>query len=355
MFYNLIHYSLRLKPCEKVFIFADDESRDYTLKLCEELLQENMVPFILWNDVEFNHLLINKNHEKINTQLYDLIKDSISKCDAAIMLDNNIESYSGFNPDHVMNFKNNYYLKIFQQIMNFDRWVYLRYPNQKLADLFELSYKDHEKLLIDVNNFNYELLKTKAISLKNFLDKTSKIRIVGDKTDIEFKKKGINSVVCCGNINLPDGEVYTAPEKYSVNGHIFFDVDSYFRGDTYKGIYFTVKNGKIVDCSCNITEKLKHILNSDSGSSYFGEFAFGLNPYITRNYNDNLFNEKMSRTIHMAIGRSHPDSNNGNDSIIHWDLIKNMQKDCQIYFDDKLVYENGEFTIKELKHIYDKE
>ena len=352
IFYNVIHYSLKLKPKERVFIFADDESRDYTLKLCGELLQEDVVPVVLWNDIAINRLLIKKNNKDIDSLLYDLIKGTISKCDAAIMIDNNIESYSGFNPDDVMIFKNNYYLKIFQQIMSFKRWVYFRYPNRKLASLFGLTYSQHKRLLINVNNFDYSSLKQQAIKLKNILDSTSKIRIIGYQTDIEFMKRGINSVICCGDINLPDGEVYTAPEKYSVNGHILFDVDSYFRGDTYKNIFLNVKDGKIIDCSCNITEQLKRVLNSDDGSCYFGEFAFGLNPFITRNYNDNLFNEKMARTIHMAIGRSHLDSSNGNESIIHWDLIKQMQENCEIFFDDRLVYHNGEFTIDELVGIF---
>lgn len=354
IFKNVFDYSLKLKKNESVFIFADIESREYTLKLCEELLMNENIPYVVWNDTDLNKLMIQNKSIKIDSKLYDIVEKSIEKCDVAIMLDNNIEDYQKYDSNDVIMFKNNYYLRIFQKIMDFDRWVYLRYPNKNLAELFGLSYEELEKLLYDVNNFDYKKLNNKAQVLKNVLDKTSKIRVVGKDTDISFGKKKINSVVCCGNINLPDGEVYTAPEKYSVNGTILFDVDSFFRGNVYKHIKLNVKDGKIVDYDCSIKDEFGKILHSDDGASYFGEFAFGLNPFIDRNYNDNLFNEKMARTIHMAIGRCHPDSNNENDSIIHWDLIKNMQKDSQIYFDDKLIYEDGNFVIDELKDIYDK-
>ena len=353
IFKNIFDYSLKLERGESVFIFADIESREYTLKLCEELLSNGNIPYLVWNDVDLNKLMIRANDSEIDSELYDIVEKSIEKCDAAIMLDNNIEDYKNFDSNDVIKFKNNYYLKIFQKIMNFERWVYLRYPNKALAKLFKLSPKKLERLLFDVNNFDYKKLSSKAQILKNFLDKTSYIRILGKETDISFQKKNVNTVVCCGNINLPDGEVYTAPEKFSVNGKIMFDVDSYFRGNTYKNLKLFVKDGKIVDYDCNLNEEFGKILNSDEGASYFGEFAFGLNPFIDRNYNDNLFNEKMARTIHMAIGRCHPDTNNENNSIIHWDLIKIMKQDCQIYFDDNLVYENGEFVIDDLKNLYE--
>ena len=352
IFKNVIQYSLRLKRGEKVFIFADDKSKEYCKFFCKELMEFGATPVVVWNDVSLNESFIKYGEKETLNGMYDAVEKTIDACDVAVMFDNNIENYKDFDAESVLKFKNEYYLRIFQKIMTFERWVYMRYPQQELADLFGMTYEEHEKLLIDVNNFDYQTLATKANKLKNILDKTNEIHILGKETDLKFSKKDINTVVCCGNINLPDGEVYTAPEKYSVNGTILFDVDSYFRGVVYKDIKFIVKDGKIVDFCCNERERLAEILNSDEGASYFGEFAIGLNPFITRNFNDNLFNEKMVQTIHMAIGNSHSDSKNGNYSIIHWDLIKNMKEECQIWFDNKLVYENGHFTIDELKDIF---
>ena len=346
---GLLDYSLGIKPGEKVFIFADLNALEYCNLIAARIIEKGATPFILWNDFELNRALISSKNESIYKDMYDMYEGMIDSCDAAIMLDNNIEEYQNIPTDDVLFFKNRYYLKIFQKIMLFKRWTYLRYPQQELADLFQLSYDELVKLLEQVTNFDYAGIEENAKILKEVLDKTEKIRVVnGDGTDVTFTKKGIASAACCGKWNLPDGEVYTAPEKYSMNGEIYFSFDTFFRGKTYKNIWVKVKDGKIIDSRCSLDDEFRKILDSDEGSRYFGEFAFGLNPYIERNYNDNLFNEKMCKTVHFAIGEPHYNTDNGNKSIMHWDLIVNMQSGGLIYFDDVLVQKDGVFVDERL-------
>lgn len=346
---GILDYSLEVKKGEKVFIFADLNSLDYCNLIASKIIERGATPFILWNDFELNRALINSKNEDIYKEMFNMYEKIIDNCDAAIMLDNNIEEYQNITTDDILFFKNKYYLKIFQKIMLFERWTYLRYPQQELADLFELSYDEHLNLLERVSNFDYTEIEKKAKILKDILDKTEKIRIVNnDGTDVTFSKKGIDSAICCGKWNLPDGEVYTAPEKYSMNGEIYFSFDTFFRGKTYKNIWVKIKDGKIIDSKCSIDEEFKKILDSDEGSRYFGEFAFGLNPYIERNYNDNLFNEKMVKTVHFAIGEPHYNTDNGNKSIMHWDLIVNMKNGGLIYFDDVLIQKDGVFIDERL-------
>ncbi|MDO5568739.1 MAG: aminopeptidase [bacterium] len=350
---GILNYSLNIKPGEKIFIFADDKSKDYCNLLCDKIVGMGAIPFVLWNDFTFNESLINYKNDKVLRELYTMYEPMIDLCDVAIMLDNNLETYCehGISSDDLLNFKNKYYLKIFKKIMNFKRWVYLRYPQKELAELYGLSYEDHVKLLEDVSNFDYSSLSKSATLLKNKLDTTNKIRVVQGLTNVEFSKSGISSEVCCGKLNLPDGEVFTAPEKHSMNGIINFNVDSFFRGNVYKNIIVEVKDGKIINSSCNISEEFKKILDSDAGVRYFGEFAFGLNPFIKRNYNDNLFNEKMAGTVHFAVGYPHYQTDNGNESLIHWDLIVDMRDNSAIYFDDTLIQKDGIFVIDELQDL----
>ena len=346
---GILNYSLELKRGEKVFVFADLNSFEYCNLLARKIIEKGAVPYILWNDFNLNKSLIATNDVDIYEAMYKTYERLINECDAAIMLDNNIEEYQDVNYDDVLFFKNKYYLKIFQKIMTFERWVYLRYPQNELANLFNISYDDLVKLLEKVTNFNYEQLVKPCETLKEVLDNTEKIRVVNDDgTDVTFTKKGIPSAVCCGKWNLPDGEVYTAPEKYSMNGIIHFNMDTFFRNNTFRDIWVTVKDGRIIDSRCNLDLEFTKILDSDEGSRYFGEFAFGLNPFITRNYNDNLFNEKMVRTIHFAVGIPHYNTDNGNKSILHWDLIVNMEKGGRIYFDDALVQKDGIFVDERL-------
>ncbi len=348
---RILSYSISLKEGDKVFIFADEQSKEYCDLLSKKIIEKGAIPFVLWNNFVFNKILINCKNDKIYVQLFNIYEKMIDSCDVAIMLDNNIETYDGIEYDDVINFKNKYYLKIFKKIMNFDRWVYLRYPQQELADLFGLSYDEHQKLLEEVSNFDYQTLSDSCQVLKDLLDRTKKVRVVQGMTDVTFTKKRIPSAICCGKLNIPDGELYTAPEKYSMNGIIHFNVDSYFRGKVYKDIILEVVDGKIVNSNCNLDQEFKMLLDSDAGSRYFGEFAFGLNPYIDRNYNDNLFNEKMSRTIHFAVGYPHCDTDNGNESLVHWDLIVDMKNGGEIYFDDVLIQKEGLFTLKEIQKL----
>lgn len=346
---GLLDYSLEIKKGERVFIFADLNALDYCNLIASKIIERGATPFILWNDFTLNRSLIESKNDSIYKEMYDTYEKIIDSCDAAIMLDNNIEEYQNISTDDILYFKNRYYLKIFQKIMLFERWTYLRYPQKELADLFGISYGELLKLLDQVSNFDYHGIEKNAKLLKCALDETTKIRVInGAGTDVTFTKKGIDSAICCGKWNLPDGEVYTAPEKFSMNGEIFFSFDTFFRGKTYKDIWVKVDNGKIIDSKCSLDNEFKKILDSDSGSRYFGEFAFGLNPYIKRNYNDNLFNEKMVKTVHFAIGQPHYNTDNGNKSIMHWDLIVDMKNGGEIYFDDELIQKNGIFVKKSL-------
>lgn len=347
---GILDYSIDLKEGDKVFIFADCKSKQYCDLISKKIIERKAIPFVLWNDFLVNRSLITSKNDSIYHELFNIYEKMIDSCDAAIMLDNNIEAYNGINYDDLINFKQKYYLKIFKKIMNFKRWVYLRYPEQKLADLFGISYEEHIKLLEEVSNFDYQILKESCFVLKELMDRTYKVRIVHGLTDVTFTKKGIPSVICLGKINLPDGEIYTAPEKYSMNGIIHFNID-FFRNHLYKNVKVEVVNGKIINSNCNINDKFTKILDSDPGARYFGEFAFGLNPHIKTNYNDNLFNEKMSKTVHFAIGYPHWDTDNWNESLIHWDLIINLEDGGKIYFDDILIQKNWLFVLDELKSL----
>ncbi|MPN49255.1 Aminopeptidase T [bioreactor metagenome] len=153
-------------------------------------------------------------------------------------------------------------------------------------------------------------------------------------------------------MNIPDGEIYTAPVKTSVNGIICYNTPSMRDGFTYEDIRFTFKDGKIVEASANDAERVNAVLNSDAGARYVGEFAIGVNPYITAPMKDTLFDEKIAGSIHFTPGCCYDDAFNGNDSAVHWDLVKIQTPEYgggKIYFDGKLIRENGRFVFKELE------
>jgi aminopeptidase len=189
-------------------------------------------------------------------------------------------------------------------------------------------------------------------SLTTLLDRTDKVRIVGPGTDLSFSIKDIPSVKCCGLRNIPDGEVYSAPVRDSINGVITYNAPSVYQGTTFENVCFKFENGKIVEATSNNTERLNEILNTDEGARYIGEFAIGVNPYILKPMKDTLFDEKIAGSIHFTPGQAYKLADNGNKSAIHWDLVLIQRPDFgggEIWFDDVLIRKDGIFVIEELE------
>ena len=184
------------------------------------------------------------------------------------------------------------------------------------------------------------------------MNRTDKVRIVGEGTDLTFSIKDIPAIPCAGEMNIPDGEVYTAPVKDSVNGVLRYTAPSLYQGFTFENITLTFENGKIVKATSNDTERINSIFDTDEGARYIGEFAIGVNPYITTPMKDILFDEKIMGSFHFTPGNSYDDAPNGNKSSIHWDLVCIQTPEYgggEIYFDDVLIRKDGLFVVDELK------
>ena len=191
-------------------------------------------------------------------------------------------------------------------------------------------------------------------SLVDLMNKTKNVHIVGKDTDLTFSIEGIPAEKYMGTYNIPDGEVATAPIKTSVNGYLTYNTETRYNGVLFNNIRFEFKDGKIVNATANKTKELNEILNTDEGSRYIGEFALGLNPYIERPIGDTLFDEKIKGSFHFTPGDSLEESDNGNRSSIHWDIVNIQTPEYgggEIWFDDILIRKDGKFVLEELKSL----
>ena len=178
-----------------------------------------------------------------------------------------------------------------------------------------------------------------------------KVRLTGRGTDLTFSIKGIPAVPCAGENNIPDGEIFTAPVRDSVNGVITYNTTAYYEGVAFENICFKFKDGRIVEATSSDTERLNQILDRDEGNRYIGEFAIGVNPYVTTPMKDTMFSEKMSGSIHFTPGECIPEADNGNHAPMHWDIVFIQTPECgggDIYFDDVLIRKDGRFVLPEL-------
>lgn len=176
------------------------------------------------------------------------------------------------------------------------------------------------------------------------LSKAKELRVVGPGTDLTLSVEGRIWINDDGRNNMPGGEVFTAPHEDSVEGRVYLDVPSLWRGYEVKGVRLTFRKGEVVEVDAEVgRELLLKVLEVDEGAKRVGEFSFGLNYDITRPSKLILFDEKVGGTIHIALGSAYARTGGKNVSSIHWDLIKNM-KEGKVFVDGELVYANGRFV-----------
>jgi aminopeptidase len=234
------------------------------------------------------------------------------------------------------------------------RWCVLRLPGASMAQLSGMSTEAFEDFYFDVCNIDYPRLARALKPLVARMEAAREVRITGPETDLSFSIAGIPVVPCAGEMNIPDGEVFTAPVRDSVHGHIRFNTPTIYQGSSFDQVRLEFRDGRIVraDCSGGDVEKLRRILSSDEGAAYIGEWSIGCNPRILQPMRDILFDEKIAGSFHLTPGNAYDEADNGNRSKIHWDLVQMQRSECgggTIAFDGEPVRVDGLFVPQELR------
>ena len=259
-------------------------------------------------------------------------------------------------PKENMELYNKYYVlpvHLLERVKN-KKWCILRYPNASMAQMSNMNTDEFEDFYFKVCNLNYDKMSKAMDNLVDLMNRTKNVHIIGIGTDLKFSIEGMPAQKYMGRFNIPDGEVATAPIKTSVNGYITYNTETKYNGISFNNIKFEFENGKIIKATSNNTKKLNEILDTDEGSRYIGEFALGVNPYIEKQIGDTLFDEKIKGSFHFTPGNSLEESDNGNRSSIHWDIVNIQTAEYgggEIWFDDILVRKDGIFVQRELKSL----
>ncbi len=350
----LVHYSCDLQKGEKILISYEGECcKPLIRQIIKEVYATGAYPYVEIRDSAITReILLGCEEEQIK------FKDEI---DLAQMkgMDAYIAVRAGANTSELSDVpseKLNMYSALTQPTLDYrvnqTKWVVLRYPNASMAQLANTSQEAFEDFYFNVCTLDYKKMSKAMDALVNLMNRTDKVQLKGPGTDLTFSIKGIGAVKCDGERNIPDGEVYTAPVKDSMNGIISYNTPSEEMGFTYENIVFEVENGKIVKATANNTDRINELLDTDEGARYFGEFAIGVNPYILHPMKDTLFDEKIAGSFHLTPGMAYEDAFNGNKSAVHWDLVMIQRPDYgggEIWFDDVLIRKDGLFVIPELE------
>lgn len=350
----LVNYSCKVKPGEKVLIhYEGDSCRNLARQLVKNVYAAGGFPYVEISDSSISReILLGCSESQIEfLNECSLIKMKGMQAYIGISAGGNVSELADVPSENL-----NMYYRLtnptLDRRVSETKWVVLRYPNSSMAQLANTSLESFEDFYYDVCTLDYSKMSKAMDALVDLMDRTDKVHITGPGTDLTFSIKDIPSVKCAGECNIPDGEVYTAPVKDSMNGIISYNTPSEEQGFTFENIVFEIKNGKIINASANDTERINKLLDTDEGSRFFGEFALGVNPYILNPMKDTLFDEKIAGSFHLTPGASYEDAPNGNKSAVHWDLVNIQRPEYgggEIYFDDVLIRKDGLFVIDELK------
>ncbi len=352
--HNLINYSCKLQKGEKVLIESIGLEDSLVKCLIESAYSAGGVPFVTVKDRSIDRsLLINSTKEQLDMMAkYESARMKDMDAYIGIRSGSNVSELSDVPADKMKLYSTYFSEPVHGKIrVPNTKWVVLRYPSPSMAQLANMSTEAFEDFYFDVCNLDYSKMSNAMDNLVSLMSKTDMVRITGKDTDLTFSIKDIEAIKCAGEMNIPDGEVFTAPVKTSVNGYITYNTPAVYQGFTFDNIRLEFKDGKIINATSNNTERINEIFDTDEGARFVGEFAIGVNPYILHPMKDTLFDEKISGSIHFTPGSCYEEASNGNDSSIHWDLVFIQRPEYgggDIYFDDVLIRRDGLFVHPEL-------
>jgi aminopeptidase len=351
------HHCVIVKPKEKVLIQGSDLAFALINEIYKECLLSDAYPLIIADlDIQYTFFKHAKEHQLKYVSSFE--KFMVENIDVRIRIhcEPNPKRLTNIDPARIkMNAASRrelleiFYKRVAEGKL---RWTVLPYPTNVQAQEAAMSLEEYEDFvysscLVDKKDpiAEWKKIRQQQKKICDFLNQASEIHIIGEDTDLTFNVKNRKWINCSGEENMPDGEIFTAPIENSANGTIRFTFPGIVAGREVEDIMLTFKDGKVVKASAVKDNVLLQQILKIEGGDRIGEAAIGTNYSITRFTKNMLFDEKMGGTIHIAIGNSYPESGGLNKSAIHWDILKDMKKDGEIYADGKLFYKNGKFLI----------
>ena len=355
----LLEYSLNIKKGEKLAILGDVATLPLIKECYRVAVVQGALPQVMITSDELKEILLKRGSKEQIKYVPANVKKLFKTVDVIL-------SFFGGVNTRMMTSVNPEKLKLsaqgFSEInqLFFERvakkelkWCATMFPNQASAQEANMSLSEYEDFVygagyIDKEDpvIEWEKIEMKQEQICKILDTKKHLRIISKDTDINMNIEGRKWVNCCGKVNFPDGEVFTGPVEDSMEGHIRFSFPGIYSGREIEDIQLTFKKGKVVKASAAKGEELlKQLLETDEGARFVGEIAVGTNYNIQRFTKHMLFDEKIGGTVHLALGRSIPESLGKNQSAIHWDMLCDMKKGGEIYADGELIYKDGGFLI----------
>jgi len=344
----LVHYSTRVKKGDKVLInMGGVESLPLVQAVRKEVIKKGGQTEILYGDAQMARDFYKFASQRQLAAKPKLYAQAIEWADVWIGLSavGNPFELAQFSPAKTA-LRAKVAGRLAQRRVEKCRWVICLVPTTALAQKAGLSTEEMERLFFRATLRNWAQEAKSYRRLAKRFQKAKQVRILGRQTDLTFSTAGRKYVVDDGKNNIPGGEIFTAPRPTTVEGQVFFEFPALRAGKIVKDIFLEFSHGQVVkyQASQNRTA-LQKALETDKGAQYLGEFGIGLNYGLKRFTLETLFDEKIGGTIHLALGSAYKECGGTNKSHLHWDLVKDMRRQGEIWLDGQKVFEKGKFLI----------
>jgi aminopeptidase len=351
----LCGFSTSLKKGEKVLIDAAEVPEEFVLALIRAARKHQAIPMVNLQRARINRELVKEGTLEQFKAVNEHELSRMKKMQAYIAVRGAENIFESSDVPATMAKQFGMALQpTLDWRVNKTKWVVLRWPTPSMAQQAKMSTEAFADFFFKVCTLDYARMVPGMEALRETMMKTDEVHITGPGTDLRFSIKGIAAIPCGGKHNIPDGEVFTAPVRDSVEGVIQYNAPTVYQGVSFDAIRLVFRKGKIVEATANNTKRLNEILDTDKGGRYIGEFALGFNPHILHPMQDILFDEKIAGSFHFTPGKCYESTDNGNHSAIHWDMVCIQRPEYgggEIRFDGKLIRQNGLFVPKHLQKL----
>ncbi len=345
----VVNYSLNVKYSENVVISGSTEASDFITALYEEILKNGAHPVLRLTLPNLTPLFYKNAKEHHIKQFPDIFDYTVKHVQKYIGIDTetNTREMSSVDPKKIA-MRGKVVRPISDYIVNQKdkiRRCTVGYPCLALAQEAEMSLYEFEDFMFGAMLQDWTKLGRDIDKILKFFKQSKKVHLLGKNVDLKFDIHGAKAKADKGEENMPGGEVFIAPARESAEGWIKFDYPAIEAGNEVTDIELHFSKGRAVHRKASKNQKLLDaMLTIDENASFIGEFGIGMNPKIKKFTKNLLFDEKIGGTIHLALGMAYKENGGGNDSAIHWDIVKNMEQG-EIIVDGKKVQKNGKWLI----------
>lgn len=357
----LTSYCIEVEPGDKIALRGSTPALPLVRETYREVVKAGGHPFVLWEEEDFTEILLKEGNDEQLQHIAEPRQYVYEKYDGLIRIGGpkNTRALTSV-PSKRQQMRQAAARDLLRTVMERSaagdlRWVGTLYPTDAQAQEADMSLEEFEDFVygacfVDQEDpvAQWQRISAMQQKLVTWLDGKKEVRVEGPNADLTLSIADRTFINSDGRKNMPSGEIFTGPVEESANGWVRFTYPAIVNGREVEGIELRFKAGKVVEASARKNEAyLLDVLDTDPGARYLGEFAIGTNKGIDRFTKSILFDEKIGGTIHMAVGAGYPETGSKNESAVHWDMICDMRDGGQIWVDDELFYESGNFTILE--------